>query len=98
MSDQQSIENQELELMSSIKKKGAELGDLIQRLSELQNRQVSQMGFSPDDPKENAKYNNQVAALTDAMRWTGIGKDQIQTGLMCLVRACFRSTHRFTDF
>lgn len=82
----------EVDLMNRIKAKGAELLDLHAELvDQLKLHDISTMN-AMDNAKDSdaeaaskAEYNRFHAA--DPFRWAAIGKTDIQTGIMALVRA-----------
>lgn len=61
----------EIDLMNEIKTKGAELGELVQKLEKNQAQITAEHGTGDAEP----------------FRWIAIGKTHLQQGLMCLTRA-----------
>ena len=82
----------EIDLLNEIKAKGAELDKLINRLEAKHGAEEA------DVEKRACSADTYMAAveesypLIEAKRWTGIGKDKIQLGIMALVRAVARPT------
>lgn len=89
-----SLTQEEIDLMNEIKQKGAEIGELHKRLVEKLNKDY--------DEKSNAVFTDECPFITDdneavaehdrfnraePLRWANIGKTDIQTGIMALVRA-----------
>ena len=82
----------EIDLMNRIKTKGAELLELQAELADMLKLQevskVSAMDEALDDDSSHdakAEFNRFHAA--EPLRWAAIGKTDIQTGIMALVRA-----------
>jgi len=61
----------EIDLMNEIKTRGAELGELVQKLEKNQTQITAEHGTGDAEP----------------FRWIAIGKTHLQQGLMCLTRA-----------
>ena len=76
----------EIDLMNRIKAKGAELLELQ---SELIQMLIQQGRDKADDAAENTDCHAELARFQAAepLRWAAIGKTDIQTGIMALVRA-----------
>lgn len=75
----------EIDLMNRIKAKGAELLELQAELVE--KLHADQQGLAGGSPSECqvSEFNRFQAA--EPLRWASIGKTDIQTGIMALVRA-----------
>lgn len=75
------LSQEEIDLMNRIKAKGAELLDLHRELAQYLNKQHGQA--VQDHPT------GELARLLEAepKKWAAIGKTDIQTGIMALVRA-----------
>ena len=65
------LNQDEIDMMNKIKKKGIELGALIEDL---------------------ATFNAQTGGHAIDMRWVAIGKTDLQTGIMALVRSVAQPT------
>ena len=85
---------EEIDLMNRIKSKGAELlalqAELAGRLeTDFEVKQIAAKSsqFAPNDfaSDEYVEFNRFIAA--EPQRWAAIGKTDIQTGIMALVRA-----------
>ena len=78
------LTQQEIDLMNQIKSKGAELlalqNELVERLVSLRQELVLTVGSDNADDFE--RYES-----AEPLRWAAIGKTDIQTGVMALVRA-----------
>lgn len=90
----------EVDLMNRIKAKGAELLDLQNELfhrldtdQEVKKAEAIASQLAPNDfaSDEYREYNRFMAA--EPMRWAAIGKTDIQTGIMALVRAVAQPTN-----
>lgn len=82
----------EIDLMNRIKAKGAELLDLQAELVDMLKLQevakinaMDQASTSDVEAEAKAEFNRFHAA--EPFRWAAIGKTDIQTGIMALVRA-----------
>lgn len=82
----------EIDLMNRIKTKGAELLDLQAELVDLMKLQemnklnaMDQAPTSDAEAEAKAEFNRFNAA--EPFRWAAVGKTDIQTGIMALVRA-----------
>lgn len=82
----------EIHLMNRIKTKGAELLDLQAELVDLMKLQemnklnaMDQAPTSDAEAEAKAEFNRFNAA--EPFRWAAVGKTDIQTGIMALVRA-----------
>jgi len=89
------LSQQEIDLMNRIKTKGAELLELQDELSayirnECAKRAKAVLQFpadSQDDAALAAREEMDRFERAEPQRWTSIGKTDIQTGIMALVRA-----------
>lgn len=83
------LSQEEIDLMNRIKAKGAELLALQAELTDLIGEQLvdKQLAAASNDESGEAEveYNRFLAA--EPFRWASIGKTDIQTGVMALVRA-----------
>ena len=82
----------EIDLMNRIKAKGAELLELQAELADMLKLQevskVSAMDEALDnDSSRDAKTEFNRFHAAEPLRWAAIGKTDIQTGIMALVRA-----------
>lgn len=80
------LSQEEIDLMNRIKAKGAELLQLQAELTDMLTDQGRQKG---NDASENTDSHAELERFLAAepMRWAAIGKTDIQTGIMALVRA-----------
>lgn len=80
------LSQEEIDLMNRIKAKGAELLQLQAELTDMLTDQGRQKG---NDAAENTDSHAELERFLAAepMRWAAIGKTDIQTGIMALVRA-----------
>ena len=77
------LSQEEIDLMNRIKAKGAELLELQAELASMLNHQHFKKAANEErDPDELARFR-----AADPQRWASIGKTDIQTGIMALVRA-----------
>lgn len=80
------LSQDEIDLMNRIKAKGAELlalqAELVSRLTDYQSVKARD---SVKGQKQELEYKRFCAA--EPLRWAAIGKTDIQTGIMALVRA-----------
>ena len=77
------LSQEEIDLMNRIKAKGAELLELQAELATMLNHQhVKKAAAEERDPDELARFR-----AAEPQRWAAIGKTDIQTGIMALVRA-----------
>lgn len=86
---------EEIDLMNQIKENGEELGRLINKMearNAAESSQIQDEHVRINDPELFIDNMNAAASCQQAIRWTGIGKDSIQLGLMALVRAVARPT------
>lgn len=80
------LSQEEIDLMNRIKAKGAELMALQEELVDLLDEQGRTKAC---DAAENTEKHAELVrfAAADPRRWAAIGKTDIQTGIMALVRA-----------
>lgn len=80
------LSQEEIDLMNRIKAKGAELLELQYELDQMLR---SQADIKSSDAVLGAPYDVEFERFCDAepLRWAAIGKTDIQTGIMALVRA-----------
>ena len=77
------LSQQEIDLMNRIKAKGSELLELQAELADMLNHQHVKKAVNEErDPDELARFRS-----ADPIVWAGVGKVDIQTGIMALVRA-----------
>ena len=77
------LSQQEIDLMNRIKAKGSELLELQAELADMLNHQHVKKAVNEGlDPDELARFRS-----ADPIAWAGVGKVDIQTGIMALVRA-----------
>ena len=80
------LSQEEIDLMNRIKEKGAELLELHQELADKLLDDVRQKSKSAlTDESQRDEFERFQSA--EPQRWAGIGKTDIQTGIMALVRA-----------
>ena len=86
------LSQEEIDLMNRIKAKGAELLELQAELVAMLNLQkdakinaMDQASTEQAGAESKAEFNRFTAA--EPFRWAAIGKTDIQTGIMALVRA-----------
>ena len=84
------LSQDEINLMNRIKAKGAELLLLQGELTGLLANQAKQKGAAASDPDGMTEFTRFQAA--EPLRWAHIGKTNIQTGIMALVRAVAQPT------
>ena len=79
------LSQEEIDLMNRIKAKGSELLDLQAELQLMLNKQKTRKALDADTESGMAE----LERFSDAepLRWASIGKTDIQTGIMALVRA-----------
>jgi hypothetical protein len=81
----------EIDLMNRIKAKGAELLELQYELSlMLAGQHLAKTDAAKDS--DDAKNELSRFKMAEPMRWAAIGKTDIQTGIMALVRAVAQPT------
>ena len=80
------LSQDEIDLMNRIKAKGAEL---LQLQAELEQALMQQVRIKAANALENTSDHAEYERFCSAepLRWASIGKTDIQTGLMALVRA-----------
>lgn len=80
------LSQEEIDLMNRIKVKGAELlelqADLVEMLTRDQHFKAANAAENTDDHAEFDRF-----MTAEPLRWAAIGKTDIQTGIMALVRA-----------
>lgn len=86
------LSQEEVDLMNRIKAKGAELLALqaeVTKLLTMQSRNAPLAVHTAESAEEAAEMEVEVDRITAAepQRWAAIGKTDIQTGIMALVRA-----------
>ena len=80
------LNQDEIDLMNRIKAKGAELLQLQAELEQaLMQQDRIKAANAPENASDYAEYERFCSA--EPLRWASIGKTDIQTGLMALVRA-----------
>jgi hypothetical protein len=80
----------EIDLMNRIKAKGAELLTLQAELEELLGKQrfdIQTAALNDTDYEGQANVEHRRFSAAEPFRWAAIGKTDIQTGVMALVRA-----------
>ncbi len=80
------------ELIGLIREKGDELIALIADITRMQNETLAGVNFVTDDD-----YLNKMANIQEAIRWTNIGKDQVQQGIMALNRSLWNQRYFKND-
>ena len=92
------LSQEEIDLMNRIKAKGAELLELQAELVDLLKlhemsklNAVDQAGNNDSEAEAKAEFNRFHAA--EPFHWASIGKTDIQTGIMALVRAVAQPTN-----
>ena len=80
------LSQEEIDLMNRIKAKGAEL---LQLQSELIQMLIQQGRDKAADAAENTERHAELERfqVAEPLRWADIGKTDIQTGIMAMVRA-----------
>lgn len=83
------LSQQEIDLMNRIKEKGAELLALQNRLEAKLHFELEQLKSKAESDGAPAEDLNELMRFVAAepQRWAAIGKADIQTGIMALVRA-----------
>jgi uncharacterized protein YPO0396 len=79
------LSQEEIDLMNRIKAKGAELLDLQAELQSMLHKQKTLKALDADTDVGSVEFERFCDA--EPLRWAGIGKTDIQTGIMALVRA-----------
>lgn len=73
------LSQEEIDLMNEIKSKGAELGELIEKIRKVH---VDQRRVNADNAEEMDRINQ-----AEPERWVSIGRTHFQEGLMALTRS-----------
>ena len=73
------LSQEEIDLMNEIKSKGAELGELIEKIRKVH---VDQRRVNADNAEETDRINQ-----AEPERWASIGRTHFQEGLMALTRS-----------
>ncbi len=83
------LSQEEIDLMNRIKAKGAELLALQHELGLLLAKQRDDKTAAVEAAEPTAEQLDELRRFTEAepLRWAAIGKTDIQTGIMALVRA-----------
>jgi hypothetical protein len=88
------LSQEEVDLMNRIKAKGAELlvlqAELVGRLStdlQVKGAAATQSKLAPNDEASDESVEFRRFNHAEPLRWAAIGKTDIQTGIMALVRA-----------
>lgn len=77
------LSQKEIDLMNRVKQKGAELLEIQRELMDMLNKQhVEKAMNEAANPEELERFR-----AAEPQRWAAIGKTDIQTGIMALVRA-----------
>ena len=77
------LSQEEIDLINRIKAKGEEMLELQAELAAMLNHQHVKKAVNEErDPDELARFR-----AAEPLRWAAIGKTDIQTGIMALVRA-----------
>lgn len=79
------LSQEEIDLMNRIKAKGAELLELQAEVVRHLDKQTGKFMDNPVSTGNKHEYHAFMAA--EPLRWAAIGKTDIQTGVMALVRA-----------
>ena len=80
------LSQEEIDLMNRIKAKGVELLELQYELDQMLRTQADQKSLSAAaNTSDYAEFDRFMSA--EPLRWAEIGKTDIQTGIMALVRA-----------
>lgn len=81
------LSQEEIDLMNRIKTKGGELLALQAELARVLRDQAVQKMDAVDNGLPGAKEELQRFSDAEPMRWSSMGRTDIQTGVMALVRA-----------
>lgn len=83
------LSQEEIDLMNRIKAKGAELLELQAELVDKLSQQKQEKEQAANTLSENSVWGREYRRFQAAepLRWASIGKTDIQTGIMALVRA-----------
>ena len=73
------LSQEEIDLMNEIKSKGAELGELIEKIRKVH---VDQRRVNADNAEEMDRINQ-----AEPERWVSVGRTHFQEGLMALTRS-----------
>ena len=89
------LSQEEIDLMNRIKAKGAELLELQAELMDELSRQKHEKERAANALSENSVWRREYLRFQAAepLRWASIGKTDIQTGIMALVRAVAQPTN-----
>lgn len=80
------LSQEEIDLMNRIKEKGAELLELQYELDQMLRAQADQKSLNAAaNTSDYAEFDRFMSV--EPLRWAEIGKTDIQTGIMALVRA-----------
>ena len=80
------LSQEEIDLMNRIKEKGAELLELQYELDQMLRAQANQKSLNAAaNTSDYAEFDRFMSS--EPLRWAEIGKTDIQTGIMALVRA-----------
>ena len=80
------LSQEEIDLMNRIKEKGAELLELQYELDQMLRAQAHQKSLNAAaNTSDYAEFDRFMSS--EPLRWAAIGKTDIQTGIMALVRA-----------
>ena len=80
------LSQEEIDLMNRIKEKGAELLELQYELEQMLRAQADQKSLNAAaNTSDYAEFDRFMSS--EPLRWAGIGKTDIQTGIMAMVRA-----------
>ena len=80
------LSQEEIDLMNRIKAKGSELLELQYELDQMLRTQADQKSLNAAaNTSDYAEFDRFMSA--EPLRWAEIGKTEIQTGIMALVRA-----------
>ena len=80
------LSQEEIDLMNRIKTKGAELLELQYELDQMLRTQANEKSDNASaNTADYAEFDRFMSA--EPLRWASIGKTDIQTGIMALVRA-----------
>ena len=80
------LSQEEIDLMNRIKAKGVELLELQYELNQMLHTQADQKSLNAAaNTSDYAEFDRFMSA--EPLRWAEIGKTDIQTGIMALVRA-----------
>ena len=89
------LSQEEIDLMNRIKAKGAELLELQAELMDKLSQQKQEKEQAANALSENSVWGREYRRFQAAepLRWASIGKTDIQTGIMALVRAVAQPTN-----